>query len=239
MLWTLALLLGTSALAGIAMWAWFLRTPQALGVGATWVLTREGLVRFEGPRAVHLHWDDVARVEVQVHHAVVHLKPGTSARHHRLAPGGADDLQTLSAYLVHEEEVDGPLATFVERATRVIHDPELRGTLPTFTQPEGPPEAVLADLDRPRAPGDSMFHRDLKTLCDGLDPAAFAEELKLLSSCRGLADLQWLADNNDGWLTKNRRNPKVKLVKHGTGTFLVVKYDDGWSSTLSKAPFRA
>ena len=82
------------------------------------------------------------------------------------------------------------------------------------------------------------FHSDLSSLCAGLDPKVHAEELKLLQSCRRLEDLEWLAGDDGGWLTKFKRNPRVKLVRHGTGTFLVVSYDKGWSSTLSQAPFR-
>ena len=141
MLWTLALLGATAGTMGLA---WSLRPRKPPVVGATWVLTREGLVRFQGPRATHLHWDDVARLEVHVRHAEVHLRPGGLARHHRLAPEAAVHAEVGPPFVIHAAEVDGPLATFVERATRVIHDADLRGTLPTFTQPEGPPEAVLA-----------------------------------------------------------------------------------------------
>jgi len=83
-----------------------------------------------------------------------------------------------------------------------------------------------------------MFRSNLAKLVGGLDPAKHSVEIDLLTRCRRLEDLQWLADNNDGWLSPAKRGPRVKLVKHGSGTFLVVSYDDGWSKTLSQAPFK-
>lgn len=82
------------------------------------------------------------------------------------------------------------------------------------------------------------FHSDLSALIAPLDPAAHAEEIKKLQSCRQIADLAHLASTDGGWLTARRTDPRLKLVRHGTGTYLVVRYDDGWSSTLSQAPFR-
>ncbi|MCB9668131.1 MAG: hypothetical protein H6736_21555 [Alphaproteobacteria bacterium] len=83
-----------------------------------------------------------------------------------------------------------------------------------------------------------MFSSDLATLCAKLDPVRHAGELKKLQSCRRVEDLEWLAENEGGWLSEPRRGPRLKLVRHGTGTFLVVQYDDGWSTTISQAPFR-
>jgi hypothetical protein len=82
------------------------------------------------------------------------------------------------------------------------------------------------------------FRRDLAQLCAKMDPQKHADELALLSSARRIEDLEWLAENNGGWLTKGTRDPRLKLVRHGTGTFLVVSYNDGWSTTISQAPFR-
>ncbi len=82
------------------------------------------------------------------------------------------------------------------------------------------------------------FRRDLDTLCAKLDPVRHAVELQTLRSCRHVEDLERLAATDGGWLTPGRRDPRLKLVRHGTGTFLVVQYDDGWSTTISQAPFR-
>ncbi|MEZ4316650.1 MAG: hypothetical protein R3F61_04080 [Myxococcota bacterium] len=82
------------------------------------------------------------------------------------------------------------------------------------------------------------FRSDLAKLVGGLDPAKHAVEIDKLTRCRRIEDLVWLAENNNGWLTDSPRDPRVKLVRHGTGTYLVVQYVDGWSSTLSQAPFR-
>lgn len=78
------------------------------------------------------------------------------------------------------------------------------------------------------------FRRSLKTLMDGLDPAKHARELKLLKRCRTLDDLDSLGNQ---WLTEGSRDPRLKLVKHHTGTFLVLEFVDGWGTTLSQADF--
>lgn len=82
------------------------------------------------------------------------------------------------------------------------------------------------------------FASDLSQLIAPLDPETQEDELRKLQSCRRLEDLEWLAANDGGWLSPRRRDPRLKLVRHGTGTFLVVQYDDGWSKTVSQAPFR-
>lgn len=82
------------------------------------------------------------------------------------------------------------------------------------------------------------FRRDLAKLVAGMDADKHAHERALLESCRRLEDLEWLAENNGGWLTKSKRDPRLKLVRHGTGTFLVVSYNDGWSTTVCQAPFK-
>lgn len=73
----------------------------------------------------------------------------------------------------------------------------------------------------------------IQTLLRGLDPAVHAGEIAKLRACRGLADLEAIA-RGGGWLTPEGRGPRVKLVRHGSGTFLLVSYDDGWTKTLSQ-----
>lgn len=79
------------------------------------------------------------------------------------------------------------------------------------------------------------FHTSLERLVGPLDPTHHAQEIARLRSCRTLADLEALA--RDGWLGPSPREPRLKLVRHGSGTFLVVAYEGGWSSRLSMEPF--
>jgi hypothetical protein len=72
----------------------------------------------------------------------------------------------------------------------------------------------------------------LAKLLAPLDPVRHARERDRLQRARSLADLDALA--REGWLTPQGENPRLKLVRHGSGTFLVVSYDDGWSSTVSQ-----
>lgn len=78
----------------------------------------------------------------------------------------------------------------------------------------------------------AAFDDRLAALLRGLDREKHAREISRLLACRSLADLDALA--RDGWLTPAGSNPRVKLVRHGSGTFLVVSYDDGWSRTLAQ-----
>lgn len=81
------------------------------------------------------------------------------------------------------------------------------------------------------------FAQDLDVLVAPLDPAGHAAEIARLRACRTTADLDAVVAQG-GWLTAGTRDPRLKLVKHGSGTFLVVRYEDGWSTRLSMAPFR-
>lgn len=72
----------------------------------------------------------------------------------------------------------------------------------------------------------------LAKLIAGLDPSRHAAERARLGGCRTLADLERLAV--DGWLTTATTGERLRLVRHGSGTFLVVAYDDGWTRTLSQ-----
>lgn len=73
----------------------------------------------------------------------------------------------------------------------------------------------------------------VRTLLRPLDPERHAAEIAKLRACRAVADLERLA--RDGWLTGPGPGPRLKLVRHGSGLFLVVEYVDGWSKTLSQA----
>lgn len=78
------------------------------------------------------------------------------------------------------------------------------------------------------------FHLD--RLIDGLDPAKHSVEIARLRRCRSVDELQRLADDG-GWLTPGSRDPRLKLVRHNSGTYLVVTYQDGWTTRLAMEPF--
>ena len=42
---------------------------------------------------------------------------------------------------------------------------------------------------------------------------------------------------NGGWLSTHSRDPRIKLVRHMSGTYLVVRYEDGWTTRLAMEPF--
>ena len=73
----------------------------------------------------------------------------------------------------------------------------------------------------------------IATLVAGLDPSHHANEIATLQSCRGLDQLEALAA--EGWLSAEGTAKRLRLVRHGSGTFLIVEYDDGWTRTLSRA----
>jgi hypothetical protein len=78
----------------------------------------------------------------------------------------------------------------------------------------------------------ASFAERVAALTAPLDPGKHAAELAKLRACRGLPDLDALA--RDGWLTPPGPRIRLKLVRHGSGTFLVVSYEDGWSKTVSQ-----
>jgi hypothetical protein len=80
------------------------------------------------------------------------------------------------------------------------------------------------------------FRSDLDELVRPMDPSRWDAEIKRLRSCRSVGDLDRVA--KEGWLSSNPIEPRLKLVKHGSGTFLVVEYKDGWSTRVSMQPFR-
>lgn len=76
----------------------------------------------------------------------------------------------------------------------------------------------------------------LMGLIDPIDPEAYGSEIARLKRCRSVRDLERLA--TAGWLSDAGRDPRLKLIRHGSGTFLVVAYDkDGWSTRVSQADF--
>ncbi len=83
----------------------------------------------------------------------------------------------------------------------------------------------------------STFQFNLDKLIESLDRTRHAQEIRTLQRCRSVDDLANLAGH--GWLTPGGKDPRLKLVRHGSGTYLVVEYVDGWSKTVSQAPFRS
>ena len=82
----------------------------------------------------------------------------------------------------------------------------------------------------------SSFHSGIMTLVAGMDPARHAVEIDRLERCRSMHDLESIVGQG-GWLSPSSQKKRLKLVKHGSGTFLVVEYVDGWSTRVSQAPF--
>lgn len=78
----------------------------------------------------------------------------------------------------------------------------------------------------------ASFSDRIAALCAPLDPVRHGAELARLRACRALTDLDAVA--RDGWLTPATQKVRLKLVRHGSGTFLVVSYEDGWSKTISQ-----
>ncbi len=81
------------------------------------------------------------------------------------------------------------------------------------------------------------FDQALQTLVDALDPVAHRTDREVLGACRSVADLDRIVDDG-GWLGPADGKKRRKLVRHGSGTYLVVEYDDGWSTRLGQAAFR-
>ena len=83
----------------------------------------------------------------------------------------------------------------------------------------------------------SSFQFNLDQLLEPLSASRHAHEIRTLQRCRSVDDLANLA--HQGWLTPGTSDPRLKLVRHGSGTYLIVEYVDGWSKTVSQAPFRS
>jgi hypothetical protein len=79
------------------------------------------------------------------------------------------------------------------------------------------------------------FKALLAKLVAGVDATRHGPEIARLTACRSKRDLDALAAG--GWLSSNPQEPRLKLVKHGTGTFIVVQYVNGWSSRLGSENF--
>ena len=76
------------------------------------------------------------------------------------------------------------------------------------------------------------FQERLHALTRPLDPVKHNVEIKRLETAKKLADLEAIA--REGWITPGTKDPRLKLVRHGSGTFLVIEYNDGWSKTMSQ-----
>jgi hypothetical protein len=82
----------------------------------------------------------------------------------------------------------------------------------------------------------SAFDSGITTLVAGMEPGRHAAEISRLRACRSVQDLDAIVGQG-GWLSPASQKKRLKLVKHGSGTFLVVEYVDGWSTRVSQAPF--
>ena len=82
----------------------------------------------------------------------------------------------------------------------------------------------------------AQFDFHLTRLIETLDAQTWSREVATLQRCRTVDDLRRIVDGG-GWLTAGSRDPRLKLVRHLSGTYLVVKYDDGWTTTMGMEPF--
>ena len=80
------------------------------------------------------------------------------------------------------------------------------------------------------------FSADLAALVHQIDAERWPDEVQRLRGVRSLRELEALAQH--GWISTGARDPRLKLVRHGSGTFLVVKYEDGWSTRVAMQPMR-
>lgn len=81
---------------------------------------------------------------------------------------------------------------------------------------------------------DFRFH--LRALTNALDPVKHATEIAALDRCRSVRDLEAMVKAG-GWLTPGEKDPRLKLVRHASGTYLVVLYQDGWTTRLAMEGF--
>ncbi len=98
--------------------------------------------------------------------------------------------------------------------------------------PRGPFNAVASAPEVPLTP----YRAALDRLIEPLDPEKHAVEKARLLQCKSARDLERLATEGGGWLNPSTQEPRLKLVKHASGTYLVVSYVDGWSTRISMEP---
>ena len=70
-------------------------------------------------------------------------------------------------------------------------------------------------------------------LVAGMDKALHQRAVQRLLRCRTRADLDALAG---AWLSR-APDPEIRLVCHAGSTYLVVRYEDGWTSRLAMVPW--
>ena len=81
------------------------------------------------------------------------------------------------------------------------------------------------------------FQRCLAALIAQMDPAVHDAEIQRLRGCRSIRDLDDIAGAPGGWLSPHPQPSRLRLVKNGLVTFLVVRYDDGWTSRVAMQDF--
>lgn len=80
------------------------------------------------------------------------------------------------------------------------------------------------------------FRDDLRALLAQLDPQEHAPAIRILERCKGQCQMEDIA--RIGWLEPENKEGRLRLVKHGSGTFLVVRYVDGWTNRVAMQLFR-
>jgi len=89
-----------------------------------------------------------------------------------------------------------------------------------------------------RTPRSGSFAAQLAVLLNALDQPEQADGKARLARCRSVRDLDRIAETDLGWLQPASSDPRLRLVKHNSGTFLVLSYADGWGTTLVQQGFR-
>ncbi|MEZ4316649.1 MAG: hypothetical protein R3F61_04075 [Myxococcota bacterium] len=141
--WASVLVFATLACAG-ALWAWRAREG---GANESWVAAREGLVRFSPGGTELFAWEAVLGAEATVRSVHLRFRPHTVPVVYRLGP--PRELPPVDGLDVPERALAGVAPrVFVDMVELARTDPGARARLPTFEHPDGPPEAVLADLQR-------------------------------------------------------------------------------------------
>ena len=80
------------------------------------------------------------------------------------------------------------------------------------------------------------FDVSIANLIGQIDDDEWPLEVDRLRRVRSKKDLDLIVDTG-GWISTKPRDPRLKLVRHNSGTYLVVKYVDGWSTRVSQQDF--
>jgi hypothetical protein len=80
------------------------------------------------------------------------------------------------------------------------------------------------------------FQRSLDALIGLLDDELHTREIQALRRCRSVNDLEQVT-REGGWLTPSGAAKRVKLLKHNTNTYMLLSYEQGWSTRIGHSTF--